>query len=184
MQPAVFGCCPFTLASTHCSDAGIQEIIPSIPTLLFRSTRNHRGNSIPFLATVLSYCYHQPTVFDCSPSTLASTHCNDVGIEDIFPSVPTLLFCSTRNQRRNCTPVLATVRFDCLLQLDEFAFCPFARIPSRSVGIEAITPSTTTLSIRSTQNERGNCNPIYPLLLAVLLPACFRNRTSQLCIFF
>jgi hypothetical protein len=50
LQRAIFDCYPFTLASTRQGDAGIQDIVPLLSTLLFRSTWNQRGNCDPTLA--------------------------------------------------------------------------------------------------------------------------------------
>jgi hypothetical protein len=47
-------------------------------------------------------------------------------------------------------------------------------------GIQDMMPSTTTLQFRSTRNQRGNCTPISPVLLAPLLLGGIRNCTSQL----
>jgi hypothetical protein len=55
LQLDVFVFCPFTRTSSRPVDAGIQEILPSIITLHFRSTRNQRGNCGPILATVRLY---------------------------------------------------------------------------------------------------------------------------------
>jgi hypothetical protein len=98
---------------------------------------------------------------------------------------PTLLFCSTQNERGNCDPILVTARFYCILQLDVFICClaTLASTHCAYVGDQCIMPNPTTLFYRSTRNERGSCNPIYPLLLAVLLLARIRNCTSQLCVF-
>jgi hypothetical protein len=42
-----------------------------------------------------------------------------------LPFVPTLFFSSTRDQRGNCTPILATMRLYSILQLAVFNCCPF-----------------------------------------------------------
>jgi hypothetical protein len=47
--------CPATLASPRSAAAGIQDMLPSLSTLTFRSTRNQRGNCIPIVATVRLY---------------------------------------------------------------------------------------------------------------------------------
>ena len=181
LQPAVFDCCPLIIASTHCADAGIQAMIPSISTAFPLDPE-----SMPFLTTVRSYCFHQPTVFDRNPFTLASTHCADVGTQDIFPSVPTLRFRSTWDQCGDCPPLFVTVRFDCTLQLAVFMRCPatLASTHWAYAGIQDIVASPPTLSSHSTWNVRSNYDPIYLLLLGPLLLARIRNRTSQLCIFF
>jgi hypothetical protein len=46
----------------------------------------------------------------------------DAGIQDTIPSFPTLFFRSTWNQRSNCGPILASVRFYRILQLLVFVF--------------------------------------------------------------
>ena len=47
------------------ANAGVQDLVPSIHTLPFRSTRNKRSNCIPVLAIVFLYCSHQFVVFLC-----------------------------------------------------------------------------------------------------------------------
>jgi hypothetical protein len=109
-------------ASTLSADAGIHGFMPSVATLIIRSTRNQRGNCFPILATVRLYRILQLCVLGVSPITRASTRPVDAGIQDILPSVFTLTFRSTRNHRGNCSPILATVRFYRNLQLDVFIF--------------------------------------------------------------
>jgi hypothetical protein len=79
-----------------------------------------------------------------------------------MPSVITLAFRSTRDQRGNCDPILATMHLYCSLQLEVFVFCPFTRTPNRSVDarIQVITPYLLALNFRSTWNHRGNCGPM------------------------
>jgi hypothetical protein len=84
-QLAVFICYPATLASTHGADDGIQDTIPSAPTLLFLLTWDQRGDYTPILATMSLHCLLQLTVFIRCPATLASTHCAYVGTQDTIP---------------------------------------------------------------------------------------------------
>jgi cell wall-associated NlpC family hydrolase len=103
------------------------------------------------------------------------------GLQDILPPVPALHFRTTRDERANCNPILVAVHFYRFLQVEDFLFCPFTSTSSSHVGIQDTTPSITTLNFRSTR-QRGNCNPIYPVLL-VQLP--IRNNCfSQIRIFF
>jgi hypothetical protein len=134
-------------------DAGIQ-ILPSATTLSFRSTRNQRSNCSPIIATVRMYCILQLAVFVFCPFTLVSIHPVNAGIQDIVPSIITLFFRSTWNHRCNYTPIIATVRWYCIFQLDIFAFCSFTCTPTGSVdaGIQAMIPSVPTLFFRSTRN--------------------------------
>jgi hypothetical protein len=57
----------------------------------------------------------------------------NAGIQDIVPSGRTLHFRSTRNQRGNCCPILATMRLYCTLQLAVFICCPLTRTSIRLV---------------------------------------------------
>jgi hypothetical protein len=127
----------------------------------------------------------QPTfsVFDYCPFTRTFSSQGDAGIRGMLPSVTTLPSRSIRNQRGNRDPIFATVRLYRILQLAIFDCCPAIRpVDARN---QFITPSAPTLTIRSTRNQRGNCNPICLILvLAILLLAGIRNCTSQLCIFF
>jgi hypothetical protein len=52
---AVFVFCLSTRKPSRPVDAVLQDIIPSVPELTFRSTRNQRGNFVPLLATVYLY---------------------------------------------------------------------------------------------------------------------------------
>jgi hypothetical protein len=47
LQLLVFDSCPFTLTAPCSADAGIQGILPSILTLIIRSTQYERGNCSP-----------------------------------------------------------------------------------------------------------------------------------------
>jgi hypothetical protein len=51
-----------------------------------------------------------------------------------------------------------------IIELDDFAFCPFTRASTRSVdaAIQDIIPSTV---FRSTRNQRGSFSTIGPVLL-------------------
>jgi hypothetical protein len=85
-------------------------------------------------------------------------------MHNILPFVITLVLCSTRNQRCNCTPIIATVRVYRILQLAIFDSCPFTRtyIRPADAGIQDIIPSSTTLFARSTKNKNGNLIPMFP----------------------
>jgi hypothetical protein len=109
-----------TRTSSRQGDAGIQGIIPSIPTLLCRSTRNQCGSFGPILAIVRLYCILQLAVFVFCPFTLASTRPVDAVLQDAMPPATTLYFRPIWNQRDNCLPILATDRLYCILQLAVF----------------------------------------------------------------
>jgi hypothetical protein len=80
LQLSFFDCFPITLASTRSADAGIQDTMPSLITLISRSTRNQSGNWTPILVTAFLYPILQLAVFDCCSFTLAPIHCVDAGI--------------------------------------------------------------------------------------------------------
>jgi hypothetical protein len=96
--------------------------LPSFRTLTYRSTPNQRGNFSPALAAVRLYRILQLDVFVFWPCTRTPRRLVDAGIQDIVPSVFTKKNRSTRNQRGNCSPILATVRLYRILQLDVFVF--------------------------------------------------------------
>jgi hypothetical protein len=48
-------------------------------------------------------------------------------IQGIMPSILALRFLSTRNRRGNCSPILATVRLNCILQLLVYVCCTLSR---------------------------------------------------------
>jgi hypothetical protein len=177
LQLAVFIFCSFTRAFIRSVDAGIQGGMPSTLTLTFRSTRNHRCNYTPILATVRLYSILQLAVFVFCPFTRAFIRPVDAGIQDSMPSATTLCSRSTRNQSSNCAPILATVPLNRILQLAVFVFCPFTRAFIRPVdaGIQDSMPSATTLYSRSTRNQSSNCAPI---LATVPL-----NRILQVAVF-
>jgi hypothetical protein len=147
LQLDVFVFCPFTRTSSHLVDAGIQDIVPSVPAPLFRSTRNQHGNCTPILPTVRLYRILQLAVFVFCPFTRTFIREIDAGIQDIVPSSITLLFRSTGNQRGNCTPILATVRLYRILQLAVFVFCQFTRTSTHQadLGFQGIMPSVPAL---------------------------------------
>jgi hypothetical protein len=74
------------------------------------------------------------------------------------PFLLTLPFGSTRNERGDCTSILATVRLYCIFQFAVFDFLPFTHtlISPVDAGIQGILPSVTTLKLRSTWNQRSN----------------------------
>jgi hypothetical protein len=80
---------------------------------------------------------------------------------------------------RKLHPMFATLRLCCILQLAIFVSCPGTRTSILPVdaGTQGRTPSILTLMFRSTRNQRGNCNPICSVLLAVLLLAGIRYCT-------
>jgi hypothetical protein len=131
LQLAVFIFCPFTRTSRRQSDAGSQGIMPSLATLYFRSTRNQCGNCSPILATVRLYRILQLTVFYWCPFTRTFIRSADAGIQGMMPSVATLYFRSTWNQRGNGKPIFATVHLYCIHQFAVFIFCPFTLASSR-----------------------------------------------------
>jgi hypothetical protein len=105
------------------------------------------------IATVQLYRILQLAFFSFRSITRTSIHLVMVGIQTM-PSTTALTIRSTRNQRGNCDPITATVRFYCILQLGDFGCCPFTRTSNRlgNVGIQDNTPSVTTLFSRSTRN--------------------------------
>jgi hypothetical protein len=108
--------CPFSL-KTHPvdGDAEIQDTIPSVITLSFRTTRNQGSNCVPILTTVRLYRILQLGVF---VFTRTSSRQGDAGIQDIMPSLITLSFRSTRNGRCNCNPTyLALLTERCLTEV-------------------------------------------------------------------
>jgi hypothetical protein len=153
---------PSGKASSTTASLLLAQDMPSPLTLRSRSTRNQRGNCTPILPTVRLYCILQLAVFVFCPFTRASRRCLvDAGIQDMMPSVFTLSLRSIRNQRCNCSPILATVRLYCILQRAVFD-CRPSRTSTRPVdaGIQDFLPSVKTLRSRSIRNQRSNCSPI------------------------
>jgi hypothetical protein len=122
LQLGVFVFFPCSRTSIYSVDAGIQFIVPSGVTLSSRSTRNQSGNCDPILATVRLYRIFQLDVFVFCPFTLAFIRQVDIWIKGLAPSAIKLWSRSTRNQRRNCTPILATVCLYRIFQLAIFVF--------------------------------------------------------------
>jgi hypothetical protein len=146
LQLDVFTCCPFTCTSSRRSVDNVIQGMPSVTTLTSRSTRDQRGNCTKTLATVHFHCILQLDVFVFWPCTRASSHWVDVGIiQGILPSVITLFLRSTRNQRGNSIPIIATLRSYCILQHDEFVFCPWARTCSSRSICPVPLPSDTNI---------------------------------------
>jgi hypothetical protein len=136
---------------------------PWVSILHFGSTRNQRGNCPPILATVRLHCIFQFADFlFCLSDTRTFIRPVDAGMQDIHPSVIRLCFRSTLNQLGNCTPILATSRLCCILQLAVFDYCPFTRASSHQgdAGVLDFIPSALTLTSRSTRDQRGDCDPI------------------------
>jgi hypothetical protein len=76
--------------------------------------------------------------------------------------VAALLVRSTWNQNGNFNPTFAAARLYCILQVLDFVCYPFTRAstPSVDLDIEGVAPSISTLFLRSTWNQQGNCGPI------------------------
>jgi hypothetical protein len=112
----------------------------------FRATRDQCGNFLPILVTVRFYSMVQlgDFGFGSFPRTPTSL---DAGIQEPIPSALTLTFRSTRDQRSNRHPILATVRKYRILQLGVFVFYPSTRTSIRPVdaGIQDNAPSARTL---------------------------------------
>jgi hypothetical protein len=160
LQVAVFICLSAAVASTHCADIGTQDFIPSLAALSIHSTRNQFSNCDPIHVTVRLYYIPQLAVFVCCPFTRTSIRPDDVGIQDMVPSVMTLHFFLTWNQRG---PILATVRFYRSIQLGSSVYLPVRPVTFKNLvdaEIQGIMPPVLTLHFRSTWNQRGNCGPI------------------------
>jgi hypothetical protein len=99
-----FAFCPFTRTSIRRVNVGIQETVPSMRAL-------NPFDQAPVRQLSPKFCHRafllnlQLAIFICCPGSLASIRCADVGIQDIFPSVPTLSSRSTRNERGNGNPI-------------------------------------------------------------------------------
>jgi hypothetical protein len=162
--------------------AGLGEIMPSNHTLFCRSTRNQRANCNPIfpgVATVHLYRILQLNVFVLCPYARRYRGPVVAGFQGTLPSTRTLSFSSTRNQRGDCGPILASVQLHRVPQLAVFIFCPWhTRTSSRQrvIGIQGnIMPFLLTLNSRSTRNQRGDCGPILDVLEAILLLAGICN---------
>jgi hypothetical protein len=103
----------------------------------------------------------------------------------VMPSIAALFSRSIGNQRGNCLPILATVRWYRILQLPVFECCPFTRACCRPLDarIQCFMPSIAALFFRSTGNQRGNILPIlatvrsYRLLQLPVFECCPTTRT-------
>jgi hypothetical protein len=89
----------------------------------------------------------------------------------MMPSTPALPFRSARHETGDAILILAVVHLYRILQLIIFVRRLFTGAPRRPVntGSQGNKPSPTPLTARLIKHARGNCNPIYPRLLAVLL---------------
>jgi hypothetical protein len=83
----------------------------------------HCNNVRPGISAAIALQCLPPCVCTASFSLMSSS--SDylpARAQDIMPSATTLLSRSTRDQRGNCTPILATVRLYRILELDVFFF--------------------------------------------------------------
>jgi hypothetical protein len=131
-----FVCCSFTFRCRRRVDCGDEVIIPSVPALSFRSTRNQSGSCTPLLATVRLYSIFQLLDFVCCLFTHLCRHPVDVASLYVIPSILTLFSRSTRNQSGDCSPISMLVLLAELLlggsrtvtalvsQLCIFFYCP------------------------------------------------------------
>jgi hypothetical protein len=97
--------------------AGIQSVVPSLITLYFR------GNFLPIGVNRVSLKVElqaTPSTPSGRESSTAASLLLVTTLQELPPSVTTLFLRSTRNECGNCTPILATVRLYCLLQLTVF----------------------------------------------------------------
>jgi hypothetical protein len=126
LKLCVFIFCPFTPFSIRLVHAASQEIMPSILTLYFRSTRNQPTYCAPIIASsVFSYCILQLDVFVFFPLTRASSHLIDNRFQSFVPSILTLNSRSTWNQRGKFDPILEPMLMYRFFQLHIFEFLPF-----------------------------------------------------------
>jgi hypothetical protein len=144
-----------------------KTLVPSTPTLIFRSTGNQRGDCLPILAIVHAYCILQLAVFFFCPFAFMCGRLVALAGQGTVPSIQTLLFRSTRNQRGNCSPILAIVLLYCILQLAVFFFCPSTHMCGHLValGVQGTVPSFITLLFCSTRKQLGNSSPIFAIVL-------------------
>jgi hypothetical protein len=112
--------------------------------------------------------FHLVSIYPHTPSSSRV----DARIQGIMPSATTLVTRSTKNQRGNRTPILATVRLYRVLQLAVFVFCPFTRTSIRPVDvrIQDTAPSHIRLMSRSTWDQNGNCGPILGTVSLYCIP--------------
>jgi hypothetical protein len=142
---------------------------PSFTILNIRSTGNQRCNCDPMFAMFL-HRFRQLCVFFCCPFThflLIAT------IRYVGPSSFTLIIRSIGNLRSNGDPIVAMILHR-LRQFCVFFWFPFTLLPDFG-RIQRMGPSLPILNIRSTGNQRCNCDPMF---------AIFLHRFRQLCVFF
>jgi hypothetical protein len=84
LQETVFFCCP-CIRTFGLIALAVQGIMPSFTTLLFRSTRNQRGNSSPIFAILLLYCILQRVVFFFCPFTKTCGRLIALGVLGLVP---------------------------------------------------------------------------------------------------
>jgi hypothetical protein len=158
-----------------CATVRVQILIPSATTLPFRSTRNQCGNYSPILPNAFHlYRIFQLVIFVWCLFTCTRSRPDNTGIQSILPSVTTLHTRSAQDQRGNCKPILAIVHLYHILQLAVFICCSCIHIRSRPdiAGIEGIISPATSLSFRSTGNQRSNRIPSLCLAIVRLYGYC------------
>jgi hypothetical protein len=158
----------------------------------FRSIWDQRGNHEPIFATMYLNRMAQLEVFifcPCAQSMIGFKalchhqfkHRLFALILGIIPSVTTLRCRSTRDQRGNRSPILATMHFYRLLQLPVFFICPHTGACSRPVDalIQDTAPSVITL-VAAAQYVLYSFFFLQVLATATGVPAAMRD-TRVLC---
>jgi uncharacterized protein YbaR (Trm112 family) len=123
LQRFVFVCCPFARRNHHWVVVGDQGIIPSVITLLSRSTRNKHGDFLPILITLRWHSIPQLLIFVCCPVTRTYLRCVDAGAQFIVPSLAALAFRFTRNQRHRAFVSHQSVFYLHLPSIDPYGTC-------------------------------------------------------------
>jgi hypothetical protein len=162
--------------------------VPSILTMHFRSTWN-QGSTFE-----LVLLYPNPAacrllllsiIYPCERSNRRSLRSRNI------PSILTPFFCSTRNQRRNCSPIypvlftelVLAVCLYCMSQHVVFFCCPsFILAYGRLVALcaQEIVPSIRTLYFRSTWNQLGSRIPLLAVVLFYRAPQRCRLLLSSI----
>jgi hypothetical protein len=111
----------------------VGSLIPSVMTLLFRSTWHERCDCIPAILAIVNmlYCILQLAIFCRIPFTRTPRRLINSRIQGIMPPAVTVMSRSTRNVYGDCIRIFAIMQLHRILQLSVYVRSPSVLTPRR-----------------------------------------------------
>jgi hypothetical protein len=113
---------------------------------------------------------------------LNSPDCATIRDHAFLPSIPTLMFSSTRNQRRNCGPIFVIMRLYRMLHLVVFTYCPITLASTRWDPRHRAICSYTEFSFDPEPARQWRSNPCHLAFAPHPSACCLRLRSIYPCV--